>query len=122
MVDIGIWIKNVSIAVKAGLNVNSAAITIAETDKHVLEVESYINVVTGFNWSDAVAAGLNADVQGILELAGSCLCANIAISYDMGGYNSVAEATAMMDFNDDTADRCIRLLKLKHNQEFIENA
>ena len=38
MADDGVWTTNAMIAAKAGANVNATAITVAETDKYVLQV------------------------------------------------------------------------------------
>ena len=122
MADFGIWTKNVDIAAKAGANVNATAITIAETDKHVLQVEAFINGFCRFNFSDKVTAGMNVDFQGILEEVSTALCAIYAINYDMSGFSSRAEAESMMTTLRDAAFRGLGQLKDKKTQDFINAA
>lgn len=122
MADLGIWTKNSMIAAKTGANVNATAITVAETDKYVLQIESYINMVTRKNWSDAYTTGLNADVGGLLELAGSNLCAIYAINYDMNGFGSTRQAETMMDVLRDGAMMALSLLKDKKVMDEMLNA
>ncbi len=121
MADDGIYTTNAAIAAKAGANVNTTAITIAETDKYVLQVESTINCMTRFNWSDAFA-GLNADVKGILLETSTAMCAMYAIQYDMSGFSSRIEAETMLDVLRDAALRGISLLKDQKVRAFMEAA
>ena len=111
MADDGIYTTNAQIAVRAGANVNATAITVAETDKYVLDVEAYINARTRVNWSDLVTAGLNADVEGILREASACMCAMYAIQYDMGGFNSLLEAQTMLDILRDKHVKALEALE-----------
>ncbi len=122
MADLGIWTKNVDIAAKAGADVNTTAITIAETDKHVLQVEAFINGFCRFNWSDKVTSGLNADVQGILEEVSTSLCAIYAINFDLSGFPSRLMAESMMTTLRDAAFRGLGQLKDKKVQDFINGA
>ena len=87
MTDFGIWTKNVDIQAKAGTNANATAKATAATDVYVLEVESFVNATTTFNWSDAYA-GLNADVKDILKMITSNICAINVIQWDMSGFTS----------------------------------
>ena len=119
MADFGIFTKNSSIAARAGVNVNSTSVSIAETDKYVLQVEAEINCEQLFNWSDAYAAGLDADVQGILEGLGSDKCAMKVINSDMSGM-SLLEAQTRLDVLRDSADRAQKLLKDDNVRKFIE--
>lgn len=121
MVDVGLYIKNADIAVRAGANVNATAISTTETDKYVLDVEAYINVATTYNWSDAYVTGLNADVSGILKEAGACLCAIYAINYDIDAIGR-STATLMINILYDKAQKAIKELKEKTQQGFITGA
>ena len=122
MADDGIYTTNAQIAVKAGANVNTTAITVAETDKYVLDVESMVNCMTRFNWSDKFTSGLNADVVGLLREASANLCAIYAIQYDMSGFTSRAEAEDMISTLRDAAMRAISLLRDWKVQEFMVGA
>lgn len=100
MADDGVYTTNAQIAVRAGLNVNATAITVAETDKYVLAVEAMINAKTRTDWSTLWAAGLNANFKAILTEASACWCAMQAIAYDMDGFTSDLDAQTRLDLLD----------------------
>lgn len=122
MADVGIYTKNADIQAEAGINANATAKAIAATDVYVLNVEAVINSLSRYNWSDAFATGLNADVKGILTETGACLCANKVIKAEMSGYTSRIEAEDMINVNRDTALRNLQILRDKKVQLFIQNA
>lgn len=122
MADLGIWTSNAQIAVRAGANVNATAITIAETDKYVLDVEAYINNITRVNWSDLVTAGLNVDVEGLLREASACICAMYAINYDLSSFTDLAHAQTMLNVLYDRSQKAIALLKDKKREDFVKDA
>lgn len=108
-----------AVKVKAGANVNTT-ITANDTaiEQWVNQAESYINVATRTNWTDTYSS-LNADTKKVLEEAASSHAAMYMISYDMGGYSSLAEATTMLDVLEDKRDQCIKLLLQKENANFL---
>ena len=122
MADLGIYTKNADIAVRAGANVNTTAITTAETDKYVLDVEAFINSKTRTNWSDLYTVGLNADAAGVLREASACLCAMYAIQYDMSGFSSRIEAETMLDVLRDRYTQAIKTLEDVKVRTFIQEA
>ena len=127
MADDGVWTTNAMIAAKAGANVNTTAITAAETDKYVLQVESFVNVATRFNWSDAwgstpATPDLNVDVAWILGEITSNMCAMYAIQYDMSGFSSRKEAETMLDVLREGALRGISILRDLKQQDFMNGA
>lgn len=122
MADEGIWTKNADIQAKAGTKANATAKAIAATDIYVLDVEAFVNCVTRFNWSDAVTAGLNADVEGILREASANLCAIYVIQWDMSGFTSRIEAEDMINTLRDAALRALSLLRDQKTQDFITGA
>ena len=121
MADFGIWTKNADIQAKAGTNANATAKAVAATDVYVLEVESMVNVLTRYNWSDAYA-GLNADVKDILKMVTSDLCAIYVIQWDMSGFTSRTEAEDMVNVLRDSALRGLSILRDKKQQDFIREA
>jgi len=121
MADDGIYTKNADIAGRAGANANTTAVATAATDVYVLDVESFINSATRYNWSDAYAA-LNAEVQGILTETGACLCAIYVIQYDMSGFTSRGEAESMITVLRDIALRNIQILRDIKTQTFMIGA
>jgi len=122
MADAGIYTKNADIVARAGANANATAVATAATDIYVLNVESFINSATRYNWSDAYTAGLNADVQGILTETGACLCAIYVIQYDMSGFTSRGEAESMITILRDIALRNIQILRDIKTQTFMIGA
>ena len=122
MADFGIFTKQADIAAYAGVNANSTSVAVAATDVYVLNVESKINAMTRFNWSDAFTAGLNVDVQDILTETGAAWCAMIVIQSDMSGFTSRAEAQTMLDVLRDFVTTNISILRDIKTQTFINNA
>ena len=123
MTDFGIYTKNADIVARAGANANATAVATAATDVYVLNVESYINCMTRYNWSDwFITAGANADVKGILTECGACLCAIYVIQWDMSGFTSRVEAETMLDALYDKARKCLDLLSEQAVKDFIVGA
>jgi len=120
MADVGIYTKNADIVVRAGVNANATAITLAETDKYVLDVEAYINTVTNFNWSDWYVGTPNADFSGILKEAGGCLCAIYVINYDIDAIGR-STATLMINMLYDRATKAIAQLTEADKRGLVQN-
>ena len=118
MADFGIYTKNADIVKKAGNGANATAITVAETDKHVLQIEASINSLSRTNWSDRFAT-LGTVVADILTGIGSDLCAINVIQWDMSGYTSRAEAEDMINILRDSAMRGLSILKDKKNRDYL---
>ena len=79
-----IFATTAEVARKAGDNVSTTSIAVAYVDDYMTQVESFINVETGYNWSDAYAA-LDVDVKGILKEASSNLAAIYALNFKPTG-------------------------------------
>jgi len=122
MADVGIYTKSADIQARAGENAPAVSKAVAATDVYVLNVESLINSLTRFNWSDAFTAGLNADVGGILTEASACLCAIYVIMGDMNAYTTRIEAEDLINVNRDKALFAISILRDKKVQKFIQEA
>ena len=123
MADFGIYTKNVDIAVRAGDNVDTTAITIAETDKYVLDVEAMINSATRVNWSDLVTTGLNADTEGILREASACFCAIYALNSKPTGDDGTMSRIEYEDRINILRDRALfalAILRSEQVQKFIK--
>jgi len=108
MAHTGIFCSSDEILVKAGENYDTS-ITEARINALCLQAESYINVLTGTNWSDSYA-GLNADWKGILSEAESNLVAMYIISFNMSGYASLEMASTMLDVLWARFDACISII------------
>ncbi len=122
MTDFGIYTKNADIQARAGINANTTSKAIAATDVYVLDIEASINAMSMFNWSDAVTAGLNADVQGILTDVGASMCASLVIQSDMSGYTSLDEAITMLNFLNNAINRGLSNLRVIAKRDFINAA
>lgn len=121
MVHTGIFATADEIAVKSGELVDATGASEARINALCLQVESTINCVTRYNWSDAYA-GLNADVKGILAEVASNLVAIYLIQFNMAGYTSRVEAEDMINVLRDAALRGLALLRDKKTMEFMESA
>jgi hypothetical protein len=121
MVDTGIFCTTAEVGYKAGANASTTSIAEAYTNSYVAQAESRINSDTLYNWSDKYGT-LNADVKNILKEAASNLAATYAITYDMGGFNSRAEAQAMIDVLLYNYGECIKILQKEANRTFVQEA
>lgn len=120
MAHTGIFATSDEILVKAGENYDTS-ITEARINALCLQVESLINCVTRYNWSDAYA-GLNADVKGLLAEVESDLVAIYIISFNMAGFTSRVEAEDMINVLRDAALRGLALLRDMKVRDFMEAA
>ena len=106
---------------KAGLNASSTTISEAYANSFVGQAESYVNVKTLYNWSDAFAS-LNVDVKGILTEVVSNLAAIYAISAQMSGFTSRQEALIMCNILWARVETCCQLLETEANRTFVKEA
>lgn len=80
MVFTGITATEAEIDQKSGANASASFDDVMKTQS-LLEAESYLNVETEYNWSDAWAT-LNADVQHLVTNYTASWVAMAAINYD----------------------------------------
>lgn len=120
MAHTGIFATSDEILVKAGENYDTS-ITEARINALCLQVESLINCVCRYNFSDAYAA-LDADVKGILSEVASNLVAIYIISFNMSGFTTRTEAEDMINVLRDGALRGLSILKDKKVQDFMIGA
>lgn len=119
MADTGIFATTAEVSRKAGANASATSNVEAYINDFITQAESYINVATGKNWSDAYSA-LNVDVKGILKEAASNLAAIYVIQFDFavtGGTRIEAEDqinVLMFRFNE-----CIKILREVGSEKFI---
>ena len=122
MADEGIFATTAEVERKVGANASSTAKAEAYVNDYMTQVESFINVWTGNNFSDDYA-GLNVDVKGILKQIASDLAAIYVIQYDMSSSD-----TSRIEFEDrinvlrDAALRGLSLLRDRVKTTFIKNA
>ena len=111
----------VEVGYKAGAGKSATAAAEAYVLAYAKGVESYINSVTRYNWSDAYAA-LNVAVKYILNEIQSNLTAMYVIMYDTSGYTGNGEVQAMLNVLWDRAQECIKLLQDIKVRDFMEAA
>jgi len=121
MADTGIFATTAEVERKAGANASATSKAEAYVNDYMTQVESHINALTRYNWSDAYA-GLNVDVKGILKEVASNLAAIYVIQYDMSGYTSRIEAEDMINVLRDSALRGLAILKRINTQTFMIGA
>jgi hypothetical protein len=121
MVHTGIFATALQCQYKAGVDASAASIAEALINSFCSEAESFINVSTDYNWSDAYSA-LNTDVKAILQAAESAYVGNCCIAYDQSGYSSKAAVQTLINRNYNDYTRAVELLKLEINKDFTIGA
>ena len=121
MAHTGIFATSDEILVKAGENVDSTGTTEARINALSLQAESYINLISRYNWSDNYAT-INADVRGILSEAESNLVAIYLISFNMAGYTTRVEAEDMVNILKVRFNECMVLLSDQKVVLFMQGA
>ena len=121
MADTGIFATTAEVERKAGSGASATSKAEAYVNQYMTEVESFINVFTGNNYSDDFA-GLNTDVKGILKEIASNLAAIYVIQYDMSGYASRIDAEDSINVLRDAALRGLSVLRDKVKTTFIKGA
>ena len=113
-----IFATTAEVAHKAGANASATSVAAAYVDDYMTQVESEINSLCRYNFSDNYAT-LNVDTKNILKEISSNLAAIYVISYDMSDFSSRIEAEDMINILRDAALRGMSILRDKKAQEFI---
>ena len=121
MADEGIFATTLNVQEKAGANASAVSNTEVYINSFMTQVESLINSIVRYNFSDNYGA-LNVDVKGILTEVSSNLAAIYVIQYDMSGYTSRIEAEDMVNILRDGALRGLSILRDKKVETFINAA
>lgn len=116
----GTFCTEAEIQAKEGANV-SASVTEAMHNNWIAEIQSYVNTLCRYNFTDEYSS-LNADVQGILNMIASCYCAIQGISYDMSGYTSRIEAENMINILMYQMNRALDLIKDQKAVTYMDGA
>lgn len=120
MVDTGIFATTAEVQRKVGNGVSSTSNVEAFINDYVTQVESMINAVTRFNWTDAFST-LNADTKGLLKEAATNFAAIYVIVYDFGSVSRV-EMEDRINVLRDAGLRALSLLRDQKRKRFIEDA
>lgn len=109
------------IGYKAGANVSSTASGAAYLQAFGEMAESYINVSSGYNWSDwyAALAATYPDVAKILVDTATSKAAIDIINYDMSGFTNIQEAVSRQNMLWENVKQNIILLKEQKNKDFL---
>lgn len=124
MADTGIFATTAEVKRKVGENASTTANTEEYINDFMTQAESYINILSGKNWSDNFA-GLNVDVKGILKEAASNLAAIYVLNYDLGAISAItsrAEAEDRIMVLWERLGECIETLKKIGTTSFMESA
>ncbi len=121
MADEGIFATTAEVQRKAGTNASATSKAEAYVNDYMTQVESMINTVCRFNFSDTYSS-LNADTKGLLKECASDFAAIYVIIFDMSGYTSRIEAEDMINVLRDAGLRALALLRDKKATDFISGA
>ena len=121
MADTGIFATTAEVQRKAGANASATSSAEAYINDFMTQVESQINAICRFNFSDRYSA-LNVDTKGLLKEIASNLAAIYVIQYNMSGFTTRTEAEDMINILRDAALRGLAILKDKKAQDFIDGA
>ena len=120
MADEGIFATTEEVQRKSGANASSVSNVESHINQYMTEAESEINVITGFNWSDAFS-GLDVDKKGILKRAATSLAATDVINFDP---DAIGRSTAELQIDKLRDDylRCISILRQVVKRDFVNDA
>lgn len=120
MADTGIFATTAEVGYKAGAGASATSNSETYINSFMEQVESQINSVCRYNFSDNYTS-LNRDTKGILKEIASNLAAIYVIQYDFTGYPSRIVAEDMINILRDAAVRGLSLLKDKKSTDFIRS-
>ena len=129
MAHTGLFATSAECIAKMGDNYNSTNVNEARINEFCLQAEAYINVKTGYNWSDEFTAPatttLNADVWYLLSEAESCFVGIYGLNYKPKGEDG---AMSIIEYEDRVAvlawrlKEVINLLRETGTQKFMGEA
>jgi len=129
MAHTGLFATSAECIAKMGNNYNSTNVIEARINEFCLQAESYINVKTGYNWSDKFTAPatttLNADVWYLLAEAESCFVGIYGLNYKPTGEDGALSRIEYEDRINVLAWRLkevLNLLRETGTQKFMEGA
>ncbi len=118
MADEGVFVTTAEVLRHTGVGASAAGSTEASVNQFVAEAESWINILTGVNYSDSYSA-LDADKRDILKLAAGTYAAIGVAKDDVRGYASAREQENIMNINWQTFIMCIKLLTRDGKTDFL---
>ena len=121
MAEAGTFCINADVKRKAGEGASTTSSAEAYTNDFITQVESYINCLVRYNFTDNYVA-LNDDVKFILKEATSNMAAMYVILYDTSGYRSVSATENMLNVLWVRFKQCIILLQDQKTTTYIQGA
>ncbi len=118
MPDEGIFVTTAEVLRHAGTGASTASIDEAFVNQYVAEAESWINILTGVNYSDTYST-LNEDKRDLLKLAAGTYAAIGVAKYDVTGYASPREQENIINICWQTFIMCIKLLTMHGKTSFL---
>ncbi len=124
MVHGGLFATKAECDAKAGENVDLTGWTEANINAWCLQVESFINITSRYDWSGKFTAAatttLSTSVWHLLGEAESNLVAIYGIQYNMSGFTTILEAEDMINILWARFQACIRLLQDQKVVDFMK--
>ena len=117
----GVFCTVAEMQFKAGENRDATGDVEANHTQLAKEVESYINILCRYNFTDNYTS-LNEDVRRILKEAASNYGAIYLISYNMAGYTSRVEAEDMINILMHRFNACVKLLQDQKSITYMNGA
>ncbi len=118
MADEGVFVTTAEVLRHAGVGQSSTSAAEAFVNQYVAEAESWINILTGVNYSDSYGT-LNADKRDLLKLAAGAYAAIGVAKYDVKGYASPREQENIINILWQTFVMNIKLLTIKGKTTFL---
>ena len=118
MADEGIFATTAEVQRKVGVGASSVSNTEAYINDYISQAESFINILTGHNWSD-VYSTLNNDLKFILKEASSNLAAIYVLQYDTSGVTRQREVENRINILWRRFLQCCKLLTVKGVNKFL---
>lgn len=118
MADEGVFVTTAEVLRHAGIGQSSASADEAFVNQFVAEAESWINILTGVNYSDSYST-LDADKRDLLKLAAGTYAAVGVAKYDVSSYASAREQENIININWQTFIMCIKLLTRDGKVDFL---
>ncbi len=121
MVDTGIFATTAEVQRKIGADASATSNAEAYINDFMTQAESFINVATRKNWSDAYS-GLNVDVKGILKECASNLAAIYVLNYDFDSFESRINVEDRINILYRRFKDCLKILTEQAAETFIVGA
>lgn len=124
MADEGTFATTAEIGRKAGDNASTTATAEAYTNDFIKQVESEINTICRYNFTDNYST-LNDDVKYLLKQAASNMAAIYILNYKPTGQNGALDRIEYEDRINilrDAALRCLSILRDQKAVNFINGA